>query len=175
MSDPAKTEAFVRLHARYQQRVYSFILTLVPHDADAEDILQETGVVLWKKFDEFRPGSDFVRWANRIAYLEVLKYRRRHAQEKIRFDEELLKEIAAVTADMTDHLQQQQAALNSCLKKLSPQDRDLLERRYRRDATTRSAAEETGRPIGAVYKSLRRIMRNLLACVRREMSLEASR
>ena len=34
--------------------------------ADAEDVMQETASVLWKKFDEFERGSHFDRWAFRV-------------------------------------------------------------------------------------------------------------
>ena len=56
-----KIEQFVSLLTRYQQRVYLFILSLVPDRADAEDVLQETNLVLWQKFDDFTPGSDSLR------------------------------------------------------------------------------------------------------------------
>ena len=52
-----RTEEFVRCLSKYQQRVYSFILTLVPHWADADEILQETSTVLWRKFADFEPGT----------------------------------------------------------------------------------------------------------------------
>jgi RNA polymerase sigma-70 factor (ECF subfamily) len=51
---------FGRLFVRYQSRIYGFIRSLVVHRDDAEDLLQETASVLWRKFGEFRPGSDFL-------------------------------------------------------------------------------------------------------------------
>ena len=97
-SDSERNETFVRLHSRYQQRIYAFILTLVPNPTDADDILQETGVVLWRKFDEFDLDTDFVHWAHKIAYYEVLKFRTRQGKERLCFDETLIEAMADTTA-----------------------------------------------------------------------------
>ena len=52
----------MRLWVQYQSRVYAYIRALVFRRADAEDILQEVAVVLWRKYDQFEPGSRFDQW-----------------------------------------------------------------------------------------------------------------
>ena len=39
---------FVRLLLRHERRIYAFIRSLLPNRDDAEDVLQETSIVLWK-------------------------------------------------------------------------------------------------------------------------------
>lgn len=66
-----ETESRKRLMAlmtRHQRQIFSYIYTLVPRRHDAEDLLQETSVVICEKFEEFRPGTDFVAWACQIAW-----------------------------------------------------------------------------------------------------------
>src|SRR5260221_10163530 len=66
-----ETESRKRLMAlitRHQRQVFAYIYTLVPDRHDAEDLLQETSVVICEKFDEFVPGTDFVAWACQIAW-----------------------------------------------------------------------------------------------------------
>jgi len=54
---------------RAQRALYCFITTLIRRPADAEDVLQETNLVLWRKAAEFISGRDFMPWALRIAQL----------------------------------------------------------------------------------------------------------
>ena len=51
---------FGRLFVQYQPRIYGYIRSLVADRSDAEDMLQETASVLWQKFDEFTPGTNFL-------------------------------------------------------------------------------------------------------------------
>ena len=53
---------------------------LIANHNDADDIMQETTIVMYEKFDSFEKGSDFLSWANTIAKyktLEFLKKRKR--------------------------------------------------------------------------------------------------
>jgi len=172
VSGADRTEEFVRFLGKYQQRVYSFILTLVPHWADADEILQETSTVLWRKFADFKPGSDFVHWANQVAYYEVLKFRRRQRRDALRFSDAFVEEVAAEAVNMTDVLQIQRDCLASCVKKLPDKDRTLIQMRYQEDASTKRVAEQLNRSVDSVYKSLSRVRRALLICVHRMMHAE---
>jgi RNA polymerase sigma-70 factor (ECF subfamily) len=167
-----RTEQFVRLLSKYQQRIYSFILTLIPHWADADEVLQETNTILWRKFAEFQPESDFVRWANQVAYYEVLKFRRRRSKDILCFSESFLADVAQEALDNAPQLQAQRDSLAECLNKLSASDRKLVYLRYQQDAKTASVAQSLGRSVDSVYKSLGRIRRALLFCVGRLMAAE---
>ena len=161
-------EQFVRLLGRYQQRVYSFILTLVPHWADADEVLQETNIILWRKFSEFKLDTDFVRWANQVAYYEVLKFRRRRQKDQLYFSDSFVEEVAAEVMEMSDTLQMQRDRLAACLQKLSERDRTLIHLRYDEGSSVKRVAEQLGRSADSVYKSLNRVRRMLIDCVHRE-------
>ncbi len=171
-SEAARTEDFVQLLIRNQRRIFSFIMTLVPHWNDAEEIMQETSAVLWRKFDRFEPGSDFVRWANQVAYYEVLKFRKRKKTESLRFRRAVLEKLARDSAEMDGSLDDQRDALVRCIQKLPEKDRHLIRLRYGQDATPRGVADQLGRSVDAVYKSLRRVRHALLGCVRRTLARE---
>ena len=69
---------FVQLLTGIQSRLYSLsICTLIADGAGALDVLQEANVVLWEKAHEYDPTRPFAPWAYRIAYLQVLAYRKR--------------------------------------------------------------------------------------------------
>jgi RNA polymerase sigma-70 factor (ECF subfamily) len=165
-------ERFVRLLGRYQQRVYSFILTLVPHWADADEVLQETNIVLWRKFSEFQPDTDFVRWANQVAYFEVLKFRRRQQKDHLFFSDAFVEEVAAEVMEMSETLQLQRDRLAGCLQKLSDRDRTLIHLRYDEGSSVKRVAEQLGRSADSVYKSLGRVRRMLIDCIHREKMAE---
>jgi len=172
MHDIDRVSEFVQLQTKHQQRVFSFILTLVPHWPDAEEVLQETNMVLWKKKEQYEPGTDFVRWANQVAYFEVLKHRKRQRGHIRQFSEAFIEEVAAETLSLDGPLQAQREALAACLAKLSEKDRALVAHRYLEGATTKTVAVAVGRSVDAVYKSLQRIRSALLACIRRTVVSE---
>ncbi len=176
MSTPDKTELFVQLLTQYQLRVQLFILSLVPNRADAEEILQETNLVLWRKFDEFQPGSDFRVWAFQVAFNKVKSHFERLGRSRLRFSEKTLDRLAELAAsensgnggDSTELLE----LLKLCKEKLSEQDLELITRRYEPGATTASVAEQVGRSVAAVYKAVVRIRRALHDCIERAMRRE---
>ena len=69
---------FVQLFSAHQRGVHAYISALVPSATDADDLMQETSLALWEKFDEFDPQRDFHRWACGVAYISVLRHRRRY-------------------------------------------------------------------------------------------------
>jgi len=166
MSSSERGELFVQLLTQYQQRVLLFILSLVPHRADAEEILQETNLVLWRRFDEFQPGSDFRAWAFQVAYHKVKAFQERQGRERLRFGPKVMERLAEIAA-AEDSMPAILEALDECKKKLSEQDRELIELRYQPGATTASVAAELGRSVAAVYKAIVRIRRTLYDCIQR--------
>ncbi len=54
---PPVGEAFARLFAENQRRIFAFILTLLPSREDAEDVFQDVSVVLWRKSAQFDTGQ----------------------------------------------------------------------------------------------------------------------
>ncbi|MBN1589596.1 MAG: sigma-70 family RNA polymerase sigma factor [Pirellulales bacterium] len=172
MNDPDLVPEFVQLQTKHQQRVFSFILTLVPHWPDAEEILQETNMVLWRKQKQYEPGTDFVRWANQVAYFEVLKHRKRQQGHVKQFSEAFIEDVAEEAFKLSGPLQAQRDALAACLEKLPVKDRALVSHRYLEGATTKTVAASVGRSVEAVYKSLQRIRGALLGCIRRTVVAE---
>jgi RNA polymerase sigma-70 factor (ECF subfamily) len=169
----ADPEQFLRLFMESERRIYAFIVSVLPNLTDADDILQETSLILWKKFDQFRPGTDFVAWACRTAQFEVLKFYEKQGRSKLRFDAEGLEILQQEVVVMGPMIEAQQTALARCLERLSDRDRDLLRRRYVDDATPKQIAQLVGRSLDAVYKALTRIRDSLLNCIQRKLEQEA--
>ncbi len=169
-SEADQREQFVVLFARHQRRVYAYIGSLLPHISDADEVMQETSLILWRKWHEFRPDGDFVRWANGIAHREVLRYLRRCKGGRVYFSEDLLQQIADEHMAQVDLQEVRQSALRQCLEKLRTRDRELVDKRYAGEYTVTEIAEQVKRPAKSIYRSLERIRERLLICVQRTLA-----
>jgi RNA polymerase sigma-70 factor, ECF subfamily len=173
MTRPADpTQEFMRLFLQAEPRIYGYIRSQVLQRADAEDLLQETASVLWSKFEQFLPGSDFVAWACQIARFKVQHYHRARGRNRLVFTDDFLEIVAETTEAMSGALGDLEATLAQCMEKLKQPEREVVERSYATDATLRQVAAELGRPIDTVKSILARARRNLYDCIRRAMRRE---
>ena len=168
----SRTEAFLRLSMPAQRRLLGFILTLVPNQTDAEDILQETTMVMWRRFDEYRPGSDFVAWGITIARYKVLSYRKKYATSHVQFSDDVLDVLQAEAPDMLQQMDSRSEAVRKCLRDLAEKDLNLIKLRYGRGLTFKNISDLLGRSAQSIHKSLARIHNALILCLRRTVVTE---
>lgn len=166
-SDGDRYEQFTGLLARHHAPLLSFILSLLPHWADAEDILQQASVVMWRKFGDFQEGTSFLAWGCQIARYLVLNQVRKNIRDPHRFSPELIETLAREAQDDAERLQAQRGSLGRCLQKLDPRSRRLLALCYETGASIKDAALQLGATPNSVYKTLNRLRETLLECVRR--------
>jgi RNA polymerase sigma-70 factor (ECF subfamily) len=166
----APSDDFVRMFTRYQPQIYSFIATLLPNDADADDVMAETSIVLWRKWRSFAQGEDFLRWARGVARFEVSHYRRSKSRERVMFNQSVMEMLADSLEEQAAIHDARRQALNLCKDRLAASDRQLVELRYADNRTARQVAHELGREENTVYKALGRIRRQLLECVMRRLA-----
>lgn len=158
-------DEFVQLWTANSRRVQAFIFTLLPRWADADEILQETSLTLWRKFAEFQPGSDFTAWACRVAYLKVQEARRRHQRSPVPFSDAFVSTIERTLAAKLDAVGYRHSALLDCLQKLAGQNLSLIRRRYFDDASVASLARELNHSESWVYKTLQKTHQLLYDCI----------
>ncbi|HSY54603.1 MAG TPA: sigma-70 family RNA polymerase sigma factor [Opitutaceae bacterium] len=157
------------LMTRHQRQIFSYIYTMVPSRHDAEDLLQETSLVVCEKFHEFREGTDFVAWACQIAYWRIRYSRQKFARSKVVFDQNVLDAVAHTASTMTHELDDRHEALSHCLQKLPSRDRELVLTRYEPGHGVEEAARRSGRSLDAAYKALMRIRKLLFDCVTNQL------
>jgi RNA polymerase sigma-70 factor (ECF subfamily) len=171
--DRERHDRFVELSVPNQNRVYRFILTLIPNRADAEELFQQTNLTMWKNWDRFDPERDFVRWACGIAHNHVRNFVRKKQNQQVRLNEQVISQLAQLRLEKEDVLEQQRLALADCLKRLPARQRRLVERCYSDEETIKSVAESDGRSVHVVYKILRRMREILHDCVTRTVAAGA--
>jgi len=164
---------FTRLFAEHERRLFSYILSLIPNRTAAEEVFQDTCLIMWQKFTEFEPDTNFTAWAYRIAYFRVLKYREQQGRQMPLLTNDFLEAVSRARRAQHDNHAQRHEALVQCVKGLSQRDQELLVRRYSEDMPAKQVAEQLGRPANTVYKALGRIRRTLLECVQRALMREA--
>lgn len=175
LSDPAhddRVAEFLALYSSNYPRLQFYVTALLPTANDASDVLQETSMVLWRKFGSFELGSNFFAWACKIARFQVMKYRERQGRLARLFDTELLEKLADEAGNERLVRNVPLQALENCLGKLSELDRSLIRRRYQPGVTVQQLAIDLGRTANSLSKSLGRIRRVLLECVDRTMAIE---
>ena len=166
----APTPEFVQLFTHYQRRLFLYILSQIPNPIEAEEVQQETNVVIWSKFAQFRPGTNFLAWVSQIANFEVMKYRSRRKRDRMQFSDEFLETVSRESLERSDELEDRRKALIECIEKLRPRDRELIQQRYAPGEKGKHLAEQIGRPANSVYQSLGRIRRSLMDCIQRRLS-----
>ena len=165
----ARVEEFLALVARHQRRLSLFVHGLVHNPADAEDILQETSLVLWREFDKFEPGSNFGGWACTVAFHQVMAWRKKRQRDRLVFSDEFLTAVAKELMDDDRH-EERAKALAACAEKLPPHHRELLRKRYTDGRSVEELSAAMGRNPDAVYRMLSRIRQALYDCTAKALS-----
>ncbi|MBL9188887.1 MAG: sigma-70 family RNA polymerase sigma factor [Opitutaceae bacterium] len=163
--EPQDGAEFTRLLLTHQRRIASLIFSLVPRGADADDLMQETCAVMWRKFGEFQPGTDFGAWALRIARFQVMGYYNRQRRAQARLSEETIEAVAGTITESRWETSERAEALRACVGQLKERDFDLVRRRYTAGETVDEIAANVGGTADAIYKALSRLHLRLLACV----------
>ena len=170
MDQPGKfqnpSEDFVGLLAKYEPQIRRYVLSLVSDYESTEDVIQETFIAIWRKFDEYDPERPFYPWACQFARNKVLNFYKKQSIRKRYFSDltvELLMNTEERTSSkMADHIE----SLSECVEKLELGDQELLNRRYADEVSIAEVAVQTGEPVQKLYRSLERIRRVLLHCIR---------
>jgi RNA polymerase sigma-70 factor (ECF subfamily) len=171
--DPHLYEQFVRRLSSNEGRLKAFLRSFLPRWEDVEEAVQETSLVAWKKFAQFDPNTDFGAWLLTIGRFEALKIRRALFKDRLVFREDLWDLILEEGALEADRLETERRALDGCLGKLQPQQRDWLVAAYQPGTKLHEVAEASGRSSVAFYKTIQRLRALLLECIQRQITAES--
>ena len=174
---PAETELhgrFLRLFTTNEEAVRAFVRRLVPARADADDVMQEVSLVLWRKVGSFHAGTDFRAWAFGVARFEVLAWLRDKGRDRLVLDEGVALQLAHEAEALEPALSRQRAALQRCMERVPEVQRSLLLRAYQPEARIQDVAAISGRSVAGFYQWLHRMRKTLLDCIHATLAREAS-
>jgi RNA polymerase sigma-70 factor (ECF subfamily) len=162
---PERMDLFVQLLGQNQRRLYLYVVSMVPNRTEAEEILQETNLVLWREFGRFQPGTHFAAWACKVAFHQVLAWRKRKQRDRLQFSEAFLEAVGEEANTAADLLEERSRALAGCIDRLPASHRDLIRWRYSDGLSIEEVSRQAGRTVEAVYRALSRIRQTLYDCV----------
>ncbi len=171
MDQDKRTLEFLKLFVRHQQEIYAYILTLVPHVHDADDLFQDGMIVMWQKFDQFQPGTNFAAWGVQIMRFQILDYRRNLARNKqILMEDSLFEVLIDHMPTIQDEAAARIEALHKCLALLDDRAKRLIKMRYERNISVEKIALYLKLSRRHVYHVLGQINNVLLRCMRRTLA-----
>jgi RNA polymerase sigma-70 factor, Rhodopirellula/Verrucomicrobium family len=171
-SDDSRGELFVQLFAQNRLKIFTYIQSLLPNRADAEDVFQRVSILLWKKFAEFDSEREFFSWACGVAYYEVRNFIRVAARDRMQFDEQLIESLAERRANLLSSVQEKIELLKDCLSQLKPDDKSLLIKAYQEGVSFESLANERNVTLHSFYNRLSQLRRRLFHCVQLKLSVD---
>lgn len=173
--DPAQAqERFLSLFLRSEREVFRYVAALVPNVTDAEDIVQQTAVALWEKFDEYDPALPFTPWACRFALNKARQWIERRQRWQALLRQGLAEELAQRRQELLPEFEQRLRHLERCLGKLPEGQRSLVEGYYYERVGIETLAQRSARSEAATYKMLQRIRQVLQACVENQTGQESA-
>ncbi|NWK57432.1 sigma-70 family RNA polymerase sigma factor [Verrucomicrobiaceae bacterium N1E253] len=153
-----------------QRGLCGYIASITSHSSDRDDILQETNLFLWQRKNEFKSGTNFKAWAFKVAYFKAMGSRR----DKVRrgeevFSEDITQRIATGAESYFDNSPDKFPALENCLKKLKPEEYQLLQEKYFKGNTITDFSRRNKQSAGTLLKKLSRIRLRLRACIEQQL------
>jgi RNA polymerase sigma-70 factor (ECF subfamily) len=163
----ASQERFLKLFLASECEVRRYVSALAPARADAEEIMQQTAVELWRKFEQFDLSLPFTPLACRFA----LNVSKQWLARKRRWQGVLAADLAERIADRRSQVEPVLAArlrhLDACLGKLPVEQRRIIDGYYFQKRSIDEVAAEARRTVTAAYKAIQRIRQALEECIAR--------
>jgi RNA polymerase sigma-70 factor (ECF subfamily) len=134
------------LFGRYQVRIFRFLLRFVKDEAQAEDLISEVFLDVWRQAGRFEARSSVSTWLLGIARFKALSAVRRRRDESL--DEDYAAGIAddGDTPDIALQKKDKGAVLRQCLHKLSADHREIIDLVYYHEKSVEEVAEILGIP-----------------------------
>ena len=169
LAEDRRHALFVELLSDSRRPLLGYLMSLLGRRHDAEDVLQRASITMWRRFETFEPGSDFLAWASTVAFYEAKNFLRVAGRSRLQFSDELLQTLAAERLADIATTPTRLASLHECLQKLEKPQRQLVQSVYFDDADVATLAASLGRAPQTVYNKLCIIRRRLADCVTQRM------
>ena len=170
-SPDQQTENYLRLLTQHDRWLATYVYSLVHDRADADEILQDCKVAMWKHFGSFQADTNFRAWARKFATNHILNYRRSEKRRPTTVvDDEFIEAVAGEIDRRAGVLDSRADALQQCLRKLPEAHRKIIVWRYYEDCGVDEIATKSQRTVEAVYRLLSRIRTVLNDCVSQQLA-----
>ncbi|MGZ0014875.1 RNA polymerase sigma factor [Yeosuana sp. AK3] len=163
-----KNEAFKDLLDLYQERLYWHIRKIVITHDNANDVLQETFIRIFRGMDSFKEKSSLHTWMYKIAYHESLRFiEKNKIQTSVSIEQDHNTYIKNLTQDEFFNGNELQLKFNEIISKLPSKQQRVFQMKYFDDLSFReisdllNISENTLK--SAYYTAVKTIEDNILA------------
>ena len=154
LNPETRNYGFNLLVREYQQKIYWHVRKMVIDHDDADDLVQEVFVKVWKNLDKFRQDAQLYTWVYRIATNECLNFLRK---KKTRFFipiHDLQNELAQKLDDSsTIDGDEIQLKLQKALLKLPDKQRLVFNMKYFEEMKYEEISKITDTSVGSLKAS----------------------
>jgi RNA polymerase sigma-70 factor (ECF subfamily) len=164
-----KVEAYGRLVQATQTMAYAVAISVLKDSATAQDAVQQAYLRAFRRLNDLQEPATFAGWLRRIVITTALNMRRARRQTFLRLDD--VPDVPILDEAETRWSEAQRQRLSSALLTLTPEERQLCDRRYHGRWSTARLAANAGVDDGAMRKRLQRIRDKL----RKEMEVAEQR
>ena len=166
---PSSKADFIEHYSKEQKKIFLFILSMVHNKADAEELMQQTAMDMWKMFERFQKGTSFAAWGCTIAKYRILDYRKKQQKNRLFLSPEVYEQVMLEMQKSEKESDKKKDALQGCLKKLKDSDLKMLMMHYEDDVSYKNIAEKLKVSKTGIYKVMTRIHMNLQKCIRQTL------
>ena len=149
------SDEFVLELTQAQQRLLSYIYRRVANREQAQEVLQQTNLVLCRKANEFEPDTNFNAWAVTVAHYQILCHRKEFALERLVFSDEVFAVVDDRGEESLFH-EERKRILRFCYGKISQVNQELMKLRYQEGLSFQQVADELNKKISAVKVQVHR-------------------
>lgn len=155
LKNPKKKErAFSVLLDTYQKRLYWHIRKIVLLHEDADDVLQNTFIKIYKGLPSFKGKSNIHTWMYRIAYNEAISFlRKKQKQLQLNSEEMNTRILSDLKADIYFNGDEIEWQLQQALLQLPEKQRTVFQMKYYDDLKFREISEILDTTEGALKAS----------------------
>ena len=166
----ADQREYLRHFLSAESSLRGYILVHVRDFAAAEDLLQQTALILWRKFEQYDPARPFLAWALGVARLEILNAAKRGRPGRSLAEGDLDRLIVGEYLRLESELPRRRQLLRLCLQRLPGSMTEAVRLRYERGSRLEEIAARLGKSLAAVKVILHRARLALQDCVRMKVS-----
>ncbi|GAB5559700.1 MAG: sigma-70 family RNA polymerase sigma factor [Synoicihabitans sp.] len=163
--DSSSQDFYTELLEQMQPKLLGYILALVADVTDAKDVLQETNRVITTKLGELRQADRFSAWAYRIAYFQSLAFLKSRKRDRHQFGDDLLANVAALSEDLNEQMEQSWKRLEHCLARLPDRSRLVVSDFYYADLSLEEIGQKRSMQANHVAQILYRSRKALHTCI----------
>lgn len=156
-------EAFGELMEAYAPRAYRLAFAIVGNESDAEDVVQEAFVTIYRKLRNLREESSFGSWLSRIVATRARDLLRRHRREKKYFESRVTQTRLGQGSSSIPAPESEGTSLDlrQAIDRLPELHRLVILLRYGEEASIEEIAQTLKRPAGTIRRMLSEAYRML--------------